>query len=103
MRTAKIGPDLRLRKSKLTGPRKVEQSCLGTSSIYDEPGVMSQLQVKLKLTHDFNNLRRKINYVFSRTTRGKRIQQSCLVFQTNMKSNYNEPGETDLRAILMTF
>ena len=50
-------------------------------------------------------LRKKINqYVFSRTTRGKRIQQSCLVFHAvKHYSNYNEPGETDLPAILMTF
>ena len=40
------------------------------------------------------NFEEKINYVFSRTRRGKRIQQSCLVFQTNIKSNYNKPGET---------
>ena len=30
------------------------------------------------------NFEEKINYVFSRTRRGKRIQQSCLVFQTNI-------------------
>ena len=49
------------------------------------------------------NFEEKNYSVFSRTTRGKRIQQSRLVFQTNISQTINELGEADLRTILMTF
>ena len=64
---------------------------------------LSILLILIFISFIYKTLRKKIDSVFSRTTRGKRIQQSRLVFQTNISRTINELGEADLRTILMTF